>query len=280
MPLIDAHTHVFPEEVIKNRACIAENDKGFGLLYGRPSSRMADGDGLQGYVSKEGISKAIVVGFPFQDPGLLALSNDYLLDLAKRDDRIVPFVMSDLWDEKRGVEELERCIEKGARGLGEVAFYGEGFSVEQRKGLDRLVAPLEEADLILMVHVNEQVGHGYSGKARIDFAELAAFVGAHPQLKIILSHLGGGLCFYEFMPELKKTFANVRYDIAAIPFLYDKEVYRYLGSFLPEKVLFGSDYPLLPASRYLANVMDLTEEVRSKILYANAEAMLGQARLG
>jgi hypothetical protein len=238
---------------------------------------MADGDGLRGYLSKEGISKAIVVGFPFQDPGLLALSNDYLLELAKGDYRIVPFVMSDLRDEKRGVEELERCIEKGARGLGEVAFYGEGFFVEQREGLDRLVAPLEEADLILMVHVNEQVGHGYGGKARIDFAELAAFVEAHPRLKIILAHLGGGLCFYEFMPELKRAFANVRYDIAATPFLYDKEVYRYLGSFLSEKVLFGSDYPLLPASRYLQDLMDLTEEVRAKILYGNAEAMLGQA---
>ncbi|HAR95764.1 MAG TPA: metal-dependent hydrolase [Deltaproteobacteria bacterium] len=276
MPLIDAHTHVFPEEVIKNRSRIAENDRGFGLLYGQPSSRMADGDGLRTYLNKEGISKAIVVGFPFHDPGLLALSNDYLLDLSKGDDRIVPFVMSDLWDEKRGVGEIERCIEKGARGLGEVAFYSEGFSVEQRKGLDRLVAPLEEANLILMMHINEQVGHWYSGKARIDFAEMAAFVEAHPRLGIILSHLGGGLCFYEFMPEFKKAFANVRYDLAAVPFLYNNEVYGFVGSFLREKVLFGSDYPLLPASRYLPAMRGLEEEVRAKILYGNAEEMLGQ----
>jgi uncharacterized protein len=277
MFLIDAHTHVFPAEVIENRARIVEKDRQFGLLYGPPLSKMVDGAGLRDYLDKEGITKALVVGFPFQDQGLLALANDYLLEVADGDSRIVPLVMTDLQDETKGVQELERCIEKGARGLGEVAFYGEGFSAEQRKRLDRIVAPLEEADLILMMHVNEQVGHRYAGKAPMDLAEVAAFVEAHPRLKIILCHLGGGLCFYEFMPELKKTFANVRYDIAATPFLYDKEVYRYVGSFLPEKVLFGSDYPLLPAGRYLTPLMELEAEVRTKILYGNAEDFLGQA---
>jgi uncharacterized protein len=280
MPLIDAHTHVFPAEVIEDRARIAENDRGFALLYNTPSARMVDASGLRGYLSREGISRTIAVGFPFRDPGLLTLSNDCLLELAKADERIVPLVMVDLREEKRGIAELERCIGKGASGLGEVAFYGEGFSRSERERLDRVVAPLEEADLILMIHVNEQVGHPYGGKISIDFAEVVAFVEAHPRLKIILSHLGGGLCFYEFMPEIKKSFANVRYDLAAIPFLYRKDVYRFVGSFLSEKVLFGSDYPLLPANRYLPDIRELGEEVQAKILFSNAEEMLERTGLG
>lgn len=277
MPLIDAHTHVFPTEVIEKRARIAENDRGFGLLYGPPSSRMVDTSGLRDYLSREGISRAITVGFPFQDPGLLTLSNDCLLELAKADKRIIPLVMVDLREERRGITELERCIGEGACGMGEVAFYGEGFSRAERERLDRLVAPLENLDLVLMMHVNEQVGHSYSGKSLIDFAEVVAFVEAHPRLRIILSHLGGGLCFYEFMPEIKKIFANVRYDLAALPFLYHKDVYRFVGSFLAEKVLFGSDYPLLPASRYLPDIRELGDEVQAKILWANAEGMFEHA---
>lgn len=280
MPLFDAHTHVFPAQVIEDRTRIAENDQGFALLYGPPSSRMVDSSGLRDYLSREGISRAVAVGFPFQDPGLLTLSNDCLLELAKTDSRIVPLVMVNLWDEKSGISELERYIGEGACGLGEVAFYGTGFSRTERERLDRLVAPLEETGLTLMMHMNEQIGHSYSGKSLIDFAEVVAFVDAHPRLRIILSHLGGGLCFYEFMPEIKKSFANVRYDLAAIPFLYQKDVYRFVGSFLAEKVMFGSDYPLLPASRYLPDIGELADEVQAKILWNNAEEMFGNTGLG
>lgn len=275
MPLFDAHTHVFPTEVIEDRAHIAENDRGFALLYGSPSSKMVDSSGLRDYLSREGISRAVAVGFPFQDPGLLALSNDCLLELAKTDSRIVPLAMVDLADTRSGSSELERCIGEGAYGLGEVAFYGTGFSRAERERLDRLVGPLEESGLVLMMHVNEQVGHPYSGKSLIDFAEVVAFVEAHPHLRIILSHLGGGLCFYEFMPEIRRGFANVRYDLAATPFLYHKDVYRFIGSFLAEKVLLGSDYPLLPVSRYLPDIAALADEVQTKILWNNAEEMLG-----
>lgn len=280
MPLIDAHSHVFPREVIENRSRIADKDAGFALLYGQASARMVDGSGLSDYLDREGISRAFALSFPFRDPGLMALSNDALLDLSRVDERIIPFVMVDLWDERRGVAELERCIGKGAFGLGEVAFYGQRFGRSERERLDRLVAPLKEAGLILIMHVNEQVGHPYSGKAEMDFAEVAAFVGAHPGLTIILSHLGGGLCFYEFMPEIKKSFANVSYDTAALPFLYGKEAYRFMGHFLPEKTLFGSDYPLLPAGRYLPDMKDLEEKVQARLLHCNAEALLGRIKLG
>lgn len=280
MPLIDVHTHVFPREVIEERARIAEQDEGFALLYGSSSARMADGSGLCEYLDREEIDRALALSYPFRDPGLLSLSNDSLLDLARADERIVPLVMVDLWEERRGMAELERCIGKGAWGLGEVAYYGQGFGRAERERLDRLVAPLEEAGLILMMHVNEQVGHHYGGKAQIDFAEVVTFVEAHPRLTIVLSHLGGGLCFYEFMPEIKKVFANVRYDVAALPFLYDKEAYRFIGSFLSRKVLFGSDYPLLPVGRYLPAIKVLEEEVQTQLLFGNAEEMLGRIRLG
>ena len=45
---------------------------------------------------------------------------------------------------------------------------------------------------------------------------------------------------------------NVYFDTAASPYLYRQEIYRLAAEIIgPEKILFGSDYPLLPPSRYL-----------------------------
>ncbi len=126
-----------------------------------------------------------------------------------------------------------------------------------------------------MIHVNEQVGHAYHGKTRMDFQELVALVEAHPGLVMILSHLGGGICFYEFMPEIKKAFARVYYDLAAVPLLYSKEVYEFIAQYMPGKVLFGSDYPLLSYKRYAPDLDLLEEEDRQKLLHLNARHLFG-----
>jgi hypothetical protein len=46
MPVLDAHTHVFPPELIEKRRLIASTEGGFALLYGSGRSRMADGPAL------------------------------------------------------------------------------------------------------------------------------------------------------------------------------------------------------------------------------------------
>jgi predicted TIM-barrel fold metal-dependent hydrolase len=126
-----------------------------------------------------------------------------------------------------------------------------------------------------MLHLNEQVGHRYPGKAFADFGSVAGFVADHPSLRIILAHMGGGICFYEFMPEIRKAFARVYYDLAAVPFLYSNELYAFAAAFLGEKVLFGSDYPLLPFARYIPYLREVEEPARSNILYENGRRLFG-----
>ncbi|MCX7966391.1 MAG: amidohydrolase family protein, partial [Syntrophorhabdaceae bacterium] len=87
------------------------------------------------------------------------------------------------------------------------------------------------------------------------------------------AHLGGGLCFYEFMPEVKEAFKNVFYDTAASPFLYSNDIYKFLGKFLKEKVIFGTDYPLLTTKRYLKGMETLDLETQEMILSKNARRL-------
>ena len=72
---------------------------------------------------------------------------------------------------------------------------------------------------------------------------------AHPALKLVLAHWGGGFPFYELMPEVRRAAANVYYDTAASPLLYDAAVFRWVAGMVGAgKVLFGTDYPLAPGA--------------------------------
>jgi len=79
------------------------------------------------------------------------------------------------------------------------------------------------------------------------------------------------------MPEVKKAMRRVYYDTAASPLLYSDKIYA-LGKEMvgPEKILLGSDFPLLSPKRYLSELQraNLTEEERAKILGENARALL------
>jgi len=245
------------------------------LLYGQPRAKMADGTGLFSYMEEEGVDRAAVTGFPFEDRGLIRLANDYVLEVARSDKRVLPFVMVDRRDEAAALTEADRCFEKGARGVGELAYYLGGFGKSERMGLEGLARYLEQKGMVLMLHLNEQVGHLYAGKTQADFAEVASFVQSHPALKMILAHMGGGICFYELMPEIRSAFSNVYYDLAAAPFLYSKDLYAFADRFLTRKVLFGSDYPLLTLARYKSDLEGLDEEARQRLLYDNGRQLLG-----
>jgi predicted TIM-barrel fold metal-dependent hydrolase len=129
----------------------------------------------------------------------------------------------------------------------------------------------------LILHVNEPVGHDYAGKNNIPLKKIEQFVINSQNLKIILAHFGGGILFYETMKEIKEKFRNVYYDTAAAPFLYDSRIYRVAKALgLCEKILFGSDFPLLPLSRYLPALEEngLLPEEKQLILGANAKKLL------
>jgi hypothetical protein len=275
MPVIDAHTHVFPPDVIARRETIAKIDARFALLYANPRARMVDATGINEYLETQGIEQAVVTSFPFTDASLVRACNDYVLELARTDTRVIPFVTVDMEDETSARDEAERCVRFGARGIGEIAFYDTGYGKREREKLLVVGAYAAQQGIPVMIHVNEQVGHAYQGKTIMDLQEILSFIEAHPDLTVILSHLGGGLCFYEFMPEVRKIFSRVYYDLAAVPLLYSSEVYDFVARYIPDRTLFGSDFPLLSYRKYAEDLGSLDDEARDKLLFRNARRMLG-----
>jgi len=219
--------------------------------------------------------RAVIFGFGFRDMGLCRLVNDYVIEKARQfPNRLTGFLS--VSPNAAGVEqEIDRCHRAGLKGVGEIFPGGQDFALDSEPETRALTGACIERNLPLIVHTNEPVGHAYAGKNDTGLRQIERFIAHSQGLTVILAHWGGGLLFYEAMPELRAQLSTVYYDTAATPFLYSPEIYRAaLALGLGDKIIFGSDFPLLPPSRYLPALQTLPDDTRDRILSANAQRLL------
>ena len=275
--LIDVHCHIVPPEMARDPAGFGSRDPHFGQLVWTKGAKFSDGEELVRDLQTYGVSRAVVFGFAFKDVGVSRLQNDYALALAKEHPgKILAFAVLDP-ESPGAMEEAERSLSSGACGFGELFPAGHGFSL-LGKGMDRLAGLARESQVPLLIHVNEQVGHSYPGKGETGAVEAYRFAAAHPEVSVIFAHLGGGLPFFETMPEVSGL-ERVFYDTAAQPFLYRKEVYAELkAAGAIDKVLLGTDFPLLSPKRYLRDLKEsgLPEDDVDRVASGNALRLLAR----
>lgn len=286
--MIDAHVHIFPPDLVSDRSPYLARDPWFRVLYQSPSARMVTADQLIVSMDAEGVEQSVVFGFAFQDQGLCRLVNDYVLEAVAAYPRRLVGLCCVSPDKPGAVPELERCLDAGMRGCGELAPDGQGFcdaflpgaargeSSVARAGLGAVAACLSERGLPLLVHSNEPLGHDYPGKGRFTPEAALELAAAFPELTIVCAHMGGGLFVYELMPEVKTVLARVHYDTSAVPYLYRPDVYHVaVASAGAGKILFGSDYPLLPPGRYREGLDSLDRQARTAVIQDNARRVYG-----
>ena len=272
--IVDFHTHIFPPDIISKRQDFAAKEPAFALIYGNPSARMVDAEGLVRAMDEEGVDRAVTFGFPWADEGLCRAANAYLMDAGTRyPDRIIPFYTPSLAGGKQAVRRAALALEEGMRGIGEVAFYTSGMGKRQWSYLLSLGEAARASGVPLLLHTNESVGHNYPGKTDMRLRDLWRFVEQADGLVLVLAHWGGGLFFYELMKSVAKRVENLYYDTAASPFLYAPRVYRIAVDILgPERILFGTDFPLIRPSRYRNEMEEggLSVDAQRRILGPNA----------
>lgn len=273
--IIDAHTHVFPKKIRDNREKYFSQEPAFQKLYQSPKSRLIGAREMLASMDADHVDKTVVFGFPWQNSRLFKQHNDYISEVVSRyPDRFIGLGCFDpLSDE--AADEARRCLQKGTlSGIGELAFYQSGI---ENDSVARLVPVMEicrAMDLPVLIHTNEPVGHAYPGKTPDTLAQIYRLVRTFDQNKIILAHWGGGLFFFGLLKkEVKESLKNVYFDTAASPYLYDTAVYRLAIELVGvEKILFGSDYPLLPPARYFDEMKaaGLSEGEMQRICSLNA----------
>ncbi len=277
--LIDVHTHIFPPEIVSRREDFFADEPAFRLLYDSPKAKLAPAEELLQLMETEDVERAVVFGFPWRRAGLCRRHNDYVLESMHRHPRrLIGFCCVDPL-EPGAPREVERCLAAGCRGVGELAFYQEGLGSDVVDALAPLADLCQGYRVPLLLHANEPIGHAYPGKSPMRLEDLYALVRAFPDLTLILAHWGGGLFFFNLLKkEVPEVLRHVYFDTAASPFLYRPEIYRLAADIVgPDKILLGSDYPLLKPSRYLKDMAagGLSPEFREMLCAGNARRLLG-----
>ena len=277
--IIDFHTHIFPPQIKKNRVKYIDRDPCFALLFSHPKAKMATADELITSMDEAEVDISVITNVGWTTHELCLETNDYILEsVARYPKRLVGFCAVQPNSSEAALAEIERCAQEGVRGVGELRPDMQLFDLRNEMVTAPLVEVLRKYKLMLLTHASEPVGHEYTGKGGITPGVLYPFICQFPDLTIICAHWGGGLPFYALMPEVKRAMSNVFFDTAASPFLYHPQVYNQVVQLVgADKVLFGSDYPLLAQSRLLNEMrsLNLPAATRDLILSGNAQRLLG-----
>jgi len=280
--IIDFHTHVFPPWVRENREENVKRDPCFATLYSFPKAKMATAEEVIAAMDENEVDVSVICNIGWINQELCTETNDYILESAARyPDRLVGFCTIQPNAGEAAVRELERCARGGARGIGEMRPDVQGFDPGDKEVMGPIVEVMEKYRLFFHTHSSEPLGHQYPGKGSITPDMLYRLICNFPELRVVCAHWGGGLPFYALMPEVATALTNTYFDVAATPFLYQPRIFKYVAEIAgADKILFGSDYPLMPPQRVVNQIksVELPQDVEAMILGGNARRLLEWSR--
>ena len=205
-------------------------------------------------------------------------------DCAAHPDVLLPFASVDPFKGRAGVREARRLVaEHGVRGF---KFHPslQGFAPDDRMAYP-LYQAIEELGVPALFHTGQTgIGAGVRGGGgiRLRYADpmLVDDVAVDfPDLRIILAH--PSFPWQDEALAVATHKPHVHIDLSGwSPKYFPPQLVRYANSLLQDKVLFGSDYPLITPDRWLADfaALDIKPAVRPKILKENAARLLGLNR--
>jgi len=276
--IIDFHTHVVPSGIKERRADYAGHDACFSLLYAEPKAKLATAEEVIASMDEHEIDKSVILNLGWVSHEFCVETNDYILEaIARHPERLIGFCVIQPLAGDKALKELERCARNGVKGIGEMRPDVQDFDLKDSSVMRPVIETAVKHNLIFLTHASEPVGHQYFGKGNITPEAIYPFILNFPDLKVVCAHWGGGLPFYALMPEVAEALSNVYFDTAATPFLYKSQIFKQIADIAgSDKILFGSDYPLLSPRRIIDQLEStgLSQEDKAKILGGNAQRLL------
>lgn len=219
--------------------------------------------------------------------GVPAVSNREIAEAAAAHaDVLIPFASIDPAKGRLGAREARRLVAShGVRGF---KFHP---SVQAFWPNDRsayvLYEAIEELGVPALFHTGQTgIGAGVPGGAgiRLKYSDPMALddvAADFPGMPIIMAH--PSFPWQDAALAVATHKPQVHIDLSGwSPKYFPPQLVRYANSLLADKVLFGSDFPLLTPDRWLRDFdgLDIKPEVRPKILKDNAVRLLGLGGAG
>jgi predicted TIM-barrel fold metal-dependent hydrolase len=228
--------------------------------------------------------KILAVVFTVDDEagmGRRRIGNDEVLETARANpDILIPFASVDPHKGKLAVREARELIDAGVRGF---KFHPntQAFWPNDRAWYP-LYEVIAEAGLIALFHSGTTgIGAGMpgGGGVRLKYSNpmcVDDVAADFPSLDIILAH--PSFPWQEEALAIAVHKPNVYIDLSGwSPKYFPEILVQYTNTRLKNKMLFGSDYPLIAPDRWLSDFekLPIRDEVRPLVLKQNAARLLG-----
>lgn len=261
MKVIDFHTHIYPDALAdKGSQSICE-------FYDLQSDLSGSAEVLLEEGKKAGIEQFVLLPVAIK-PAHVRHINTFTAEAVKRYAEFIGF--GTLHPAMEGLtEELDVIEALGLRGV-KIHPDTQGFPIDDVR-MDAVYDALQGRMPILM----------HCGDPRYDNSHpqrLKRVLKKFPRLTVIAAHLGGWSIFDEAFECLKDE--NCFVDISScLSFMEAERAERYIRGYGAERVLFGSDFPLMSPAEELRSFLKLrlTAAERDNILYCNARRILDGA---
>jgi predicted TIM-barrel fold metal-dependent hydrolase len=225
-------------------------------------------------MDEAGVEKSIIVAIDAETVSHFKVSNDLIAKIVNKDPkRFLGFAGVDPHKGVLAIDELERAIKTlGLKGLKIIPNLIEVYPNE------KLMYPIYERVAELNIPILFHAGTLFHKGTKIKYSQPIFFDDVavdFPNLKIIMAHFGFPW-FVEAIAVAQRN-QNVFLNIAGWSPKYIPEmVVKYMDGLLSHKVLFGSDYPLIPRKRIIKELekLHLKQESLDNILSKNAKRLL------
>ncbi|MGW6731620.1 amidohydrolase family protein [Streptomyces sp. NPDC055013] len=279
---IDVHTHA--EVSSKGHSSLADDLHDASSAYFKAEGkRKPTLEETAAYYRERRMAAVIFTVDAESATGTAPVPNEEVAEAAAANaDVLIPFASIDPFRGKAGVKQARRLVEEyGVKGF---KFHPsiQGFFPNDRSVAYGLYEVIEETGTTALFHTGQTgIGAGvpggggirlkYSNPLHVD--DVAA---DFPHLKIILAHPS-----FPWQDEALAVATHkpgVHIDLSGwSPKYFPPQLVQYANTLLKDKVLFGSDFPVLTPDRWLADFAKLSikDEVKPRILKENAARLLG-----
>ncbi|MCJ2163951.1 MULTISPECIES: amidohydrolase family protein [unclassified Pseudodesulfovibrio] len=247
---IDIHAHAFNPK-IAHKVLVQLEDH-----YGITPVGTGKADDLVARLDKAGLEKAVVLTAA-TSPDQVIPANNWAIELKESNQRFIPFGTLHP-DFDRNAEELDRLEANGIKGL---KFHPDfqGYRMDDQKLY--AVMELVKDRFVCMFHVGDTLPPDENPSCP---KKMAALRKAFPGPPMIAAHMGGYKHWEYAIEHLAGT--DVYVDCSSVmDFVDDAMLSRLFKAFSPERILFGSDYPLFDAASEIEQI--------SRRLNLNAEEL-------
>ena len=277
---IDVHVHAEVSAQTGQDGLTPELRKASAAYFGE--DRLPTAEDVAAYYRERNLAAVIFTVDSESVTGRPAVPNEEVAEVAAANpDVLIPFASIDPAKGRRGVEDARRLIsDHGVRGF---KFHPnlQAFFPNDRHAYP-LYEVIAEAGLPALFHSGHSgIGSGLPGGGgiRLKYSNpmyVDDVAADFPELTIVLAHPSFPWQDEAISVALHKQ--QVYIDLSGwSPKYFPPQLVQYANTLLRDRVLFGSDYPLITPDRWLADFdqLELKPEVRPLILKENAARLLG-----